>query len=853
MFGAVPAAHAAEDADSLILAASGVRMATPRQGGTLAEGANLMDDEAPLRLRSERRFNVLGRKKAPLVAEIGIPYPVDLKNDDVYPLFLIAEQVEGRTDDVAVASGEVELRKIDSRVYGDKMTYWPLDDEIDATGNVRMLQDGMEVNAPRVRMKMSEQIGFAEQPDYVFVREVTSKFYRPTVIPVTAATSNVTTSGAPMMVNVPNSYGLPTTAPPTRPSVASGTAERAEFEGENQVSLFDTTYSTCKPGERDWYLRASEMHLDYDRDVGDAKNASLWFKDVPLFYSPAVTFPLNSQPRSGFMHPFFATSTRNGLDLTAPYYWNIAPNYDLTLYPRYMSKRGVQIGAEARYLDFNYSGISKLEYLPYDEQEKRERYAYLVQHTQNLGQGVSATVNYNRVSDSFYWQDMSSRLLQTSQVQLPQQFVLGYTPVPWLQTNMQVLRYQTLQTDPQNPVAVPYFLEPQINLVGFKPDLLGTDLTVIGQYSRFSHATKVQGDRMVLYPQLSLPIVHPAFFLIPKVGVSATQYGLSNLTDPNQDSSISRVLPIFSIDSSLIFERETSLLDKAFIQTLEPRLYYVNIPYKDQSNIPLFDSAQADFNFAQIFSENRFSGYDRINDANQLTAAVATRFLDGATGTERFKAMIGQRYYFSPSRVSLNYTPAGAAIVPVGNQPQGYSNLLAAATGLILPKTYADVAWDYNYRDGYSDRIAAGVRYQPELAKVISAGYRYTRDPNFDVAQVNQIDITGQWPLTSRLYAVGRYNWSFLGKQTLSDPSPGGQLLEAIAGFEYNTGCWAARVVGQRLAALSGSPNTTLFLQLELTDFGSVGSNPISLLRRSIPGYGKTNELNTSSSLLTTQ
>jgi len=853
MFGAVPAAHAAEDADSLILAASGVRMATPRQGGTLTEGANLMDDEAPLRLRSERRFNVLGRKKAPLVAEIGIPYPVDLKNDDVYPLFLIAEQVEGRTDDVAVASGEVELRKIDSRVYGDKMTYWPLDDEIDATGNVRMLQNGMEVNAPRVRMKMSEQIGFAEQPDYVFVKEVKSKFYEPTIIPVTAATSNVTNSGVPMMVNVPNSYGLPTTAPPTRPSVASGTAERAEFEGENQVSLFDTTYSTCKPGERDWYLRASEMHLDYDRDVGDAKNASLWFKDVPLFYSPVATFPLNSQPRSGFMHPFFATSTRNGLDLTAPYYWNIAPNYDLTLYPRYMSKRGVQIGAEARYLDFNYSGISKLEYLPYDEQEKRERYAYLVQHTQNLGQGVSAIVNYNRVSDSFYWQDMSSRLLQTSQVQLPQQFVLGYTPLPWLQTNMQVVRYQTLQTDPQNPVAVPYFLEPQINLVGFKPDLLGTDLAVIGQYSHFSSATRVQGERMVLYPQLSLPIVHPAFFLIPKIGVSATQYGLTDQINTAQPSSISRVIPTFTVDSSLIFERETSLLDKAFIQTLEPRLYYVNIPYKDQSNIPLFDSAQADFNFAQIFSENRFSGYDRINDANQLTAAVATRFLDGATGTERFKAMIGQRYYFSPSRVSLNYTPAGAAIVPVGNQPQGYSNLLAAATGLILPKTYADVAWDYNYRDGYSDRIAAGIRYQPELAKVISAGYRYMRDPNFDVAQVNQIDITGQWPLTSRLYAVGRYNWSFLGKQTLSDPSPGGQLLEAIAGFEYNAGCWAARVVGQRLAALSGSPNTTLFLQLELTDFGSVGSNPISLLRRSIPGYGKTNELNTYSSLLTTQ
>jgi LPS-assembly protein len=854
LFAALPAANAAGDMDGLVLTAAGNAMPASRQGGAVLPAGELVVEDVPLRLRGERRFNVLGRKKAPLVAEIGIQYPVDLKKGDAYPLFLVADQIDGRTDDVAVATGEVELRKIDARVYGDKMTYWPLDDEIDATGSVRMLQDGMEINAPRVRMKMTEQVGFAEQPDYVFVREVASKFYRPTIVPVTAATSNAANSGAPMMNNVPNSYGLPTTAPPTRPSVASGTAERAEFEGENQVSLFDSTYSTCKPGEKDWYLRSTEMHLDYDRDVGDATNATMWFGGLPIFYTPYASFPLNSKPRSGVLHPFFSTSTRDGLDLTVPYYWNIAPNYDATLYPRYMSKRGLQLGVEARYIDFNVPlGLYKAEYMPYDQLADRERYAYMLQHQQNLGRGFTGTVNYNRVSDSFYWQDTSSRLLQTSQVQLLQNFTLGYTPVPWLQTNVQVQRFQTLQTDPANPVAVPYFLEPQINLVGIKPDVLGTDFAVIGQYSRFSHASRIQGDRMVLYPQVSLPFVHPAFFVIPKVGVNLTQYGLSNLTVPGQDSSISRALPTFSIDSSLIFERETSLLDKPFIQTLEPRLYYVKIPYKDQSNIPLFDTAQADFNFAQIFSENRYSGYDRINDANQVTAAVATRFLDGNTGTERFKAMVGQRYYLSPSQVSLNYTPLGSPVVPVGNQPQGYSNLLMAATGLILPKTYADVAWDYNYRDGYSDRITAGVRFQPELAKVLSAGYRFTRDPNFDVAQVNQIDLSGQWPLTSRLYAVGRYNYSFLGKQTVSNPSPGGQLLEAIFGLEYNAGCWATRVVAQRLAALSGEPNNVLFLQLELTDFGSVGSNPVSLLRRSIPGYGKTNELTTSSSLLTTQ
>ncbi len=197
--------------------------------------------------------------------------------------------------------------------------------------------------------------------------------------------------------------------------------------------------------------------------------------------------------------------------------------------------------------------------------------------------------------------------------------------------------------------------------------------------------------------------------------------------------------------------------------------------------------------------------------------------------------MIGQRYYLSESKVTL---PGQSP------QPQGYSNLISAFSGLVLPKTYADVAWEYNYRDSVNERFSMGMRYQPELGKVISAGYRYNRDSVTNLPSVDQIDIAGQWPLSANLYAVGRYNYSFLGSN---------QLLEGIAGFEYNAGCWALRAVVQRLEAIAGSPNTSLFLQLELTDFGSVGSNPISLLRRSIPGYGKTNELTTSSSLLTTQ
>ena len=789
-----------------------------------------------LELRLERRFNVLAKRKQVAAPDVGVAYPVDTLKGDTYPLFVVADRLSGRTDEVAEAEGDVELRKAGSQIFGDRMTYWPLDDEVDAEGNVRILQDGQDMRTPHVRMKLSEQIGFAENVDYLFVREVKSRFYQPIATVVTVASTNTTTSGAPMMINVPNSYGLPTVGPETRPSSAAGTAARAEFEGENQVRLFESTYSTCKPGERDWYLSSSDMLLDYDENVGDARNATVYFKDVPLFYTPVATFPLNNQRHSGFLHPWFATSTRDGIDVTLPYYWNIAPNYDATFYPRYMSKRGLQLSGEAQYYSQNARSLARAQYMPNDQLTDTNRYAYLFQHQQNLGRGFSTIINWNGVSDDFYWQDTSSRLLQTSQTQLPRQAVLGYQPVPWLQGNLQLLRYQTLQTDPANPVAIPYFLEPQLNIIAFKPNVLLTDFGFIGQYSRFTHPTQVQGDRMVLYPQISVPFVHPAFTVTPKIGLHSTQYALNDQV-AGMPESLSRTVPVLSLDSTVAFERETSLLGRNFIQTLEPRLYYVNIPYRDQNNFPVFDTALTDFNFAQIFAENRYSGFDRINDANQATAAVTTRMLDAETGVERFKALVGQRYYFRQSRVVLTNALGQPIETP---PPQGWSNLITAVNGLVLPKTYVDAAWEYNYRDNVSQRFSIGMRYQPELGKVVSAGYRYTRDPLTEVPQVDQIDIAGQWPLTTRLSVVGRYNYSFRDNQ----------LLEVIAGLEYAAGCWALRVVAQRLEAIAGSPNTSLYVQLELNDFASVGANPIGLLRRTIPGYGKINELPASGSML---
>lgn len=804
------------------------------------DGAIPAVDPASLRLRKERQWGVATRKakKAPpLPPELGLDEPVVVEKDEPLPLFIMADHIEGTADELAEAQGNVELRKAGALIFADRLTYRPLDDEAEATGSVRMEQDGAEISAPHLKIKIDEQVGFAENATYHIVRDVQNEFYNPKGIKVRADKGNLT-SGAPVMLNVPNSYGLPTEAPETRVTEANGQAERIDFEGENQIKLTAATYSTCKPGRPDWYLESGETHLDYDRNEGTARNAALWFGKVPLMYSPIISFPLNNQRRSGVLHPFFSTSTRTGLDFSVPYYWNIAPNYDLTLFPRYMSKRGFQLGAEARYLDHNYSGMTRLEYLPNDETRGRDRYGYRIDHRHDLGRGVSASINWNGVSDDYYWQDLSSRLLQTSQTQLTRQVQVGYTPSPWLRTSLQVLRYQTLQVDPATPVTRPYFLEPQLNLIGNKPDFFKADLTMVGQYSRFTHVdtSKDQGDRFIFYPQLSLPIVHPAFQFTPKVGVRMAKYSLDRRDplNPNQPDSISYALPTFTVDSTVILEREGDWFGQGYIQTLEPRLYYVNIPYKDQSKIPLFDTALSDFNFAQIFSENRYSGYDRVNDANQLTAALTTRLLDGETGTERFKAMVGQRYYFKPQRV---------AITGETTRQANFSNLVAAFSGLVAPKTYVDTAWEYNYKERFSERLSAGVRFQPDFGKVLSASYRYTRDSLTGDPTVDQLDFAGQWPIAANWYAVGRYNYS------LKDS----KALEVIAGLEYNADCWALRVVGQRLAAVSGTPNETLFIQLELNDFGSVGSNPIQTLRRSIPGYGKTNELSDSGSLLTTQ
>lgn len=714
--------------------------------------------------------------------------PLSRSSTDVRPVFISAEQIGGTNDVEAVAHGNVELRQIGSSLTTDHLTYWQNENLVEAVGNVCLTQKDGVITGPKLRMNLEESLGFFETPQYSIKQAASSR--------------------------KDGSRGQPTTG--------NGQSQRIDFEGENHYRLTDATYSTCESATPDWYARARSMTLDYDIEEGVARNATLVFQGVPILYAPWLGFSLNNHRKSGLLSPTFGTTSKGGIETTIPYYWNIAPNMDATLSPRVMDKRGIQWNSEFRYLEKNYNGTLRGEYLPDDLVTHTERSSYSLQHNQNFGRGFTGSMSLNGVSDDTYFSDLSSRLTNIAQNNLLRQGVLSYNST-WWNTSILAQRYQTLQDPALPPVALPYRRLPQWTLNANRPDFpLGSVFNFTSEYVNFSHPTLIQGTRATLYPQLSLPLQTAAFYLTPKIAMHSTSYNLDHQGAGIPDQ-ITRNVPIFSLDSGVTFERNLQLFSRNLSQTLEPRLYYLYVPTRVQSLIPVFDSGLADFNFAQIFSNNRYSGGDRIGDANQLTAAVTSRLLDPATGAELLRGAIGQRYYFKPQQVSLpgeNVRTANTA------------DFLAALTAQVIPKVYVDSAWQYNPHDNRTVRLSLAGRYQPELGKVLSAAYRYNRDLINPINQVSQIDISGQWPLWGGWSAVGRYNYSMLDHR----------IIETVGGIEYNGGCWVSRVVIQRIATATGDSSSAIFLQLELNGFSNIGSNPMDMLKRSIPGYGRINQ-----------
>lgn len=696
-------------------------------------------------------------------------------NDANAPTNVSSEQMTGRPDRELFLERDVEIIRGGTTLNADRATYWIAEDEVEASGNVRMTRFGDRYTGDKLRYKMDAGEGYVDNPTYHI-----------------------------------------------KANNGQGAANRIDFESEDRAFIHQGTYSTCEGPDPDWYLSANTMRLDKGRDVGTAGTTLIYFKGVPVIGTPYMSFPLSGERKSGVLPPSIGTSSRGGLEIMVPYYFNIAPNRDFTLSPRIIAKRGVQIGGEARYLGNTYAGETNFEYLGNDRETKTDRYFISTVHTQRLSPRAMFRWNINAASDDDYPRDFSRDLATSTNRLLLRDLYFNYAGDFW-NASARASNYQVLQ-DPLSPISRPYDRLPQLTFNSARQDVNGFDWTANAEVTRFSHPQKTrwQGERYVINPSLSYPIIRPGYFIKPKVSLHATSYSVER---SGVQDDFSRVVPTFSLDSGLVFEREASFLGETMTQTVEPRLFYVKTPYRDQSMLPNFDSAEADLSFAQIFNENRFIGNDRISDANQLTAAVVSRFIED-NGEERLRLALGQRYYFEAPQVTL------PGRVPSTDKK---SDVLASAALKLSDTLSTEGTLQYSATQKTISRANYGLTWRPAPKKVLNLTYRRDK-PN----ELSQIDVSGQWPLSDRWYGVGRINYS-LSDYALLDNNQliksGNKISEGLLGLEYKADCWIFRVVAQRLPTGTGESNTSLFFQLELSGLTKLGSDPMTAIRNNVPGY----------------
>jgi LPS-assembly protein len=583
----------------------------------------------------------------------------------------------------------------------------------------------------------------------------------------------------------------------------------------------DAAFTSCRPGNQDWVMHAERLKMNKQTGQASAKHAWLEIKGLPVFYTPYVSFPLDDRRLSGFLAPTWGSTDDNGFSLIVPYYWNIAPNYDLTLRPRYLSKRGGMLGADFRYLTEMTQGTLGGEYLPYDQLDKKQRFALKFENQTQFTPNLNANADVKYVSDIEYIDELKNTLGLAHDRYLKSQANFNYQTYG---VNL-LTHFEGFQTIDKQITSEeePYYKLPQVAL-NLNHSLADwpLDLAMDNEYVNFFRDSKVSGHRMNLKPSVTLPFESAMGFIRPKASLQYTQYELYNHNPGDQDS-ISRALPIMSVDSGLFFEKDFNLAGSDYMHTLEPRLFYLYIPYEDQSDIPNFDSSLYDFNYSSLFRENRFSGSDRVQDANQLTYALTTRLVDHDSGQERLNLSIGQIFYLEDRNVVL---PGQAP------ETHSFSNLVGELNGQLTDHLSfrSGLQWNPDYND--VTRAEVMFRYRDQPNRIFNIGYRYRHDDPLQDSTIIQGDSSFRWPIYDHWYGVGRWLYSFKYDST----------KESFLGLEKESCCWRFRILWRRYTnALSddgnGEMNQGIFLQLELKGLTSFGDNVEDFLEKNIMGY----------------
>ena len=719
------------------------------------------------------------------------------------PIILRARELRGRPDLDTVADGDVELRSGGLVMRADTLTHEQAEDLAVARGNVRISRDGNVYTGSELQLRLHRFEGFFVNPTYRFAR-----------------------------------------------NGAGGTAQRVDFLDDQRVIATGANYSSCPSdgsGGPAWLLSTDSIKLDFAANEGIAENAVLRFYGVPILAAPVLSFPLTDERKSGWLPPGLNLDSKSGLQVALPYYWNIAPQRDATLTPVVSAKRGIGMETEFRYLEPRHRGELDLRLLPHDRMAGDSRFAVSLASDAELPLDVNARARWLRVSDDAYWKDFSRGVQSTTPRLLASDIALHTSLADWA-FYARVRRWQVLQ-DIGSPIEAPYERLPQLGANYSRRFDSGPQTGLEFELNRFADpsrgvsAPRATGARAHSLGWLAWPVGTPGWTVTPKLLYNAAVYSLDRpVIDPvtgqpvDGRRSMARWVPTFSLNSAWLLERDATWFGRATRQTLEPRMLYVNTPYRRQDALPNFDAAAKDFNFDSIFTENAFSGVDRVSDAHLLTAGVTTRILDAQTGAEAMRLGLVQRYLYRDQLV----TPDGAPLT------QRISDILLLGSTTLVPDWRLDASLQYNPDGNRVVRSIVGARYSPGPYRTVGATYRLASGAS------EQVELAWQWPLfgatpgtaraaagngsgsnnnsstcTGSWYSVGRANYSTRDRR----------ITDSILGMEYDAGCWIGRVVAERQSTGVSEATTRLLLQIEFVGLSRLGTNPLQVLKDNIPGY----------------
>lgn len=697
--------------------------------------------------------------------------PENERDDAQTHLYAESFDIHDRRD--YVLSGDVEILRADQRVAAALMRYDPERDAWSAEGSVQYQDSGMLMEAQRAQGELENDRAELQSLRYQLLR-----------------------------------------------MRGNGEAERAVNEGDTS-QLDGVFYTTCDPGNRQWMIRAGRLDIDQAEGIATARHATLRLGKVPLLYLPVASFPIDDRRKSGFLFPSLGASRSRGVDIAAPYYLNLAPNYDATLIPRLMTKRGVMLGAQFRYLTDNHSGELYGAWLPNDDQTGADRGTLTWEHRGRLGDTWQLVSNINHISDDRYFEDFGDSLSMAATSLLESHATLLGRGQTW---NASVAVQEWTIADPYIPdSAEPFRRLPRALFSWEQPFAGGLATGLRSEGVVFEHDQRPGATRVDLYPYLAWRYERAAGFLRSELGVRHTQYQLDSDYLPSYAStSPSRTTPILSVDGGLVFERQANWFDTPLLQTLEPRVYYLNVPYRDQTGLPVFDSQELGFSWGQLFRTNRFAGADRQSDANQATVAVTTRLFEEDSGRERLSASLGQIRYFQEQRVQM---PGVAAVDRTG------SAYVADAELMLDDRWSVGLSQQWDPHRDLSDLSTVRAQYRWNSAGVLNFAYRFRRDAHTgsaDRVSLEQFDVSALVPLNEQWRLVGRWNYSLLDDST----------LEAFAGVEWENCCLATRILARRYVRnVESERNTSLYIELELKGLSTLGRKSGELLEHAILGY----------------